>query len=313
MNDAPDHGRRRSRGLIRPLARLALLCGLAWLLVVVVFAWEQRSLIYQPEKGPVTPAQWGLGLSTLEEIAVATDDGLLLHGWLLFADHPSEDHARRLVILFSGNAGHRGYRVPILRGFQSLGWDSLICDYRGFAENTGRPTEELLAKDARTIWNDALGRGYRPGDIVLCGQSLGGGVAARLASELCREGLRPAGLILRATFTSLVDMGRYHYPWLPNQLILLDRFASLEFIGQIDCPILMVHGVRDNVVPYDLGRRLFRAAPEAACNGVPKLLLTLPDAGHDDLMLQPPREEFEVWRKFLQSVETCDSSKEKIH
>lgn len=311
MSVTPGNRRTKSRGLVRSAARIGLLVFVGWLAVVLVFAYDQRSLIYVPEKGNVRPGEWGLELASLEELTVTAYDGTALHGWLLKADGPAPGERRRLVILFPGNAGHRGYRVPILQGFQSLGWDSLICDYRGFAENAGSPTEELLAQDARSVWDDALRRGYRPEEVVICGQSLGGGVAIRLAADLCRKGRGPAGLILRATFTSLVDMGRYHYPWLPNRLILLDNFASSERIRQVDCPILMVHGVRDDVVPYELGRRLFQAAPETAFNGIPKVLLTLPDAGHYDLMLQPSIEEVAVWRKFLESLEARDSSVEK--
>ena len=108
-------------------------------------------------------------------------------------------------------------------------------------------------------------------DAMYFGESLGTGVATRLASEHA-----PAGLILRSPFTSLVAVGRYHYPLLPVRLLLRDRFPSIDQAAQIRCPVLVIAGDRDSVVPIDVTRRLY-----AAFTG-PKTLIEIPGADHND-------------------------------
>ena len=71
----------------------------------------------------------------------------------------------------------------------------------------------------------------------------------------------PDALILRSPFTSLADVGSYHYPFLPVRLLLRDRYASVERIGRLACPILIIAAERDSVVPATFSRRLFEAAP----------------------------------------------------
>ena len=118
-----------------------------------------------------------------------------------------------------------------------------------------------------------------PGRIIYFGESLGGGVAVSLALEQ-----PPAALILRSPFSSAVDVGRFHYPWLPVGLILQDRFPSIDRIGRVPSPTLFIAGERDGIVPASQTRALFGAARG------PKELFVLPDADHNDEVLVEGRE-----------------------
>ena len=261
-----------------------LLMSLICLSLLVVL---QRKLIYQPWREPVVRETVGEAADRLTDVEIATADGLTLKGWHVAA-RPADKGARRsrrLVLYFQGNAAHRGRRGTQFTMLSDLGCEVLIVDYRGYGENPGRPHEQGLQEDARAAWNYATGQlQFAPGEILLFGESLGGGVAVGLAAELCDAGSIPGGIILRATFTSLVDAARFHYPLLPVNWILVDRYPSLSRVPRVACPVLVMHGDRDRIVPYAHGEQLFGAAPEQAANGVEKVLVRLHDTGHNDIM-----------------------------
>jgi fermentation-respiration switch protein FrsA (DUF1100 family) len=233
----------------------------------------QRRLIYQPTRAEtIDPEFSGVGRDRVENVDVDTADGLKLHGWFLRAvpasPRPTGERAGNgsvpaspVVIFFPGNAGHRGYRAIELDLISHLGADVYLFDYRGYGDNAGSPSEENFAADARAVWRTVTGtRGASPSNVVLLGESLGGGVATRLAAELCQAGTPPGGLILKSTFSSLVDVAAYHFWWLPVRALMIDRFPSAERIATVTCPILVIHGTADTIVPLSSGRRLFDAA-----------------------------------------------------
>ncbi|WP_437202372.1 alpha/beta hydrolase [Planctomicrobium sp. SH664] len=266
------------RGLIRlGMLGLLLLGG-----VLGPIAAFQRRLIYFPSRGPVTPDQAGLPADQIREVRIPGAEGLTLHGWLATPAGTSLAQANRLVLLFPGNGGNRANRADALKVFTQLGCACLICDYRGYGENAGSPSEAGIARDAEAIWNYACTElAFSPDQIVICGESLGGAVATRLASDLCKRDVVPGGLIISMTFTSLADAAAVHYPWIPARVLLIDRFPSIERISAVTCPLLSIHGTADPVVPYELGARLFAAAPDRSRNDIPKTFLTLPDVGHN--------------------------------
>ncbi len=292
--------------------RLGILAAIPYLSMLTMLSLIQRSLIYQPRREQVTVPEGLFAEGQVHDVRVTADDGVTLHGWLALAESAGDSTGvteslqseRPLILYFSGNAGHRGYRVNKIAMFHDLGCDVLIVDYRGYAENTGSPSERALARDARAVWNYATNQLHVPAHrIVLCGESLGGGVATRLAYDLCATGTEPAGLMLRATFSSLVDAAAWHYPWLPVRWVLLDRFPSINRISQVTCPLLVVHGHRDQIVPFEQGARLFDAAPAESSTGVPKRFLALPEADHNDIMSIAGEKVQATTREFLKSLQ----------
>lgn len=229
-------------------------------------AWVlQRRLIYFPDGGIPSIAAMGAGW---DEVSYQTSDGLTLAAWYR-APEPSQP----IVVVFSGNAGNRGDRAQLGRALAVGGLGVLLTDYRGYGGNPGHPTEDGLARDARAAV--AYIEEHLPGTpTVYFGESLGAAVAAELATEHL-----PVALVLRSPFTSLVAVGRYHYPWLPVSGLLKDRYPSDERIASIEVPTMVIAGDRDSIVPVGQSRSIFDGLPG------PKRLLIVPGADHNDQAL----------------------------
>ena len=134
------------------------------------------------------------------------------------------------------------------------------------------------------MWNFLIEElGVSPDRVVLYGESLGGGVANRLASDLCTAGIEPGGLIIQSTFNSLVAVAQKHVPVIPVSLLLADRYLSEQRIAKVTCPILQIHGKLDTIVPFELGQRLFDAAPAESSSGAAKRQLVMPRTDHNDV------------------------------
>lgn len=234
----------------------------------LVLLWAiQRGLIYFPSGDPGSPAD--AGLPRAEPVDIATDDGLTLGGWFVPASEPASGTT---VIVFNGNGGNRASRAPLAERLSRHGIASLLFDYRGYGGNPGTPSEKGLASDARAALRYVASRRDVDGDrIVYFGESLGSGVAVGLAIER-----PPFALILRSPFTSLVDVGRVHYPFLPVALVLRDRFPSLVRIATLQRPLLVIATDKDAVVPTAQSERLYNAAAS------PKRLVIIEGAGHND-------------------------------
>ena len=252
----------------------------------------QKRLVYMPEKDKednLSPRLFGFAPGQANAIETRTPDNLTLHGWHVLGTRPgavrdsSWSTAAGVDLFFCGNAGNRSGRGDKFKRLARLGVDVACFDYRGYGDSEGSPDEEGLARDARAAWNYLRGQNVPASSIVIHGESLGGGVAVRLAAELCAENTPPAGLILEATFPRLKAVASLHYPYLPVALILTQRFPSVERIPALTCPLLMLHGTRDQIIPVALGRELFDAAPERAASGIKKEFVELPKCEHNDI------------------------------
>lgn len=226
----------------------------------------ERMFVYFPIRQlDADPSLAGL---PFEDVWLRTEDGLRLHGWFV----PREG-ARVTLLVLHGNAGNIGHRVAWIEMVRGASAHVLIFDYRGFGRSEGKPFEEGLYRDARAAygwWEAARGRSGEK--LVLLGESLGGAVATELATRA-----PVAGLIVQSSFTSARDMARTMLPLGLLQPLAGVRFDSAARISNLRCPKLVIHGDRDEIVPFRLGRRLFElAAP-------PKEFYTVAGAGHNDL------------------------------
>lgn len=225
--------------------------------------FANRMMYYPVRALSATPADYGLDY---ESVDFATDDGLTLNGWWV----PAVDE-RAVLLFFHGNAGNIGDRLESIAIFLRLGITVFIVDYRGYGRSEGSPSEQGTYRDARASWRYlTIERGVDPSRIVVFGRSLGAAVATGLVTDRT-----PKALILESAFTSVPDMAARLFPWLPVRYVLGMRYDNLKRIGEIDCPLLVVHSRDDEIIPFEHGRRLFEAAAE------PKEFLQIRH-GHND-------------------------------
>ena len=239
---------------------IALYLGVAGLL----YAYQRDFLYFPDVQRPIaTPAN----IPSFKEVELVTADGLRLLAWYV---PPPEGGP--ILLYYHGNGGNLGYRWYRLSLFASSGLGVLMPEYRGYGGNEGQPSEAAFYADADVAMAFIETEGIAPERIVVYGESLGTGVATRVASEH-----QIAALVLEAPYTSIAAMAAGQFPYFPVRLMLKDRFDSLSRIEQVRAPILIMQGERDQIVPPALGRELFAAAPE------PKEFWSSPDGGHDDL------------------------------
>ena len=228
--------------------------------------FAQRSLMYFPETARTAPAL--AGLPQAEEVTLDTADGERVIVW-----HVPPRGDKPVVLYFHGNGGSLRYRAGRYRTLAENGVGLVALSYRGFGGSTGSPSEPGLMADAAAAYRFAVAR-YLPDRIALWGESLGGGVAVQIAA---RE--RIGKLILEAPFTSAAEVAQRAYLIYPVRWLMHDQFRSDERIGHVKAPVLVMHGERDNVVPFDLGERLVGLVPGL------KRFVRFPDGGHNDLDL----------------------------
>jgi uncharacterized protein len=236
-------------------------------LIAIALFLLQRRILFRPDT--TRPDLARAGVPGLRELIVTTTDGLTLLAWYM---PPARDDDP-VVFYLHGNAGHIGHRAYRLAPFRRLGWGVMMLEYRGFGGNPGRPSEAGLLTDTRSGFALLSAMDVPPHRILVWGESLGSGLAVRLAVE------QPvAAVLLEAPYTSVTAMARLRYPFVPVGKLLLDRFDSLSVIGGVRAPVLVMHGALDRIIPLAMGRAVHVAAPE------PKALWIAPGAGHVDLI-----------------------------
>jgi hypothetical protein len=244
-------------------------------LLAFLFLFQER-LIYFPTRAWIaTPGDIGL---PYEEVWLETADGVKLSGWLIplrQGQAKAVNSARGVVLFLHGNGGNISHRLGSLELFHRLGLSILIIDYRGYGQSEGSPGEQGTYLDAEAAWRYLVEEQQIPANqIIVFGESLGGGVAAWLAQTHA-----PRGLILVSAFTSVPDMGAQVYPFLPVRLLARVHYNTLARLPEIHCPVLIVHSRDDEVVPYSHGQQLFAAA------NAPKEFLEIRGGHNEGLMI----------------------------
>ncbi len=249
--------------MIKPIVFISTLA-LCAIILMYIF---QRHFIYHPSQDKARLNDYQA--SDMHIIKLYTPDGIMLTSWY----RPAKNNQPTLLYLH-GNAGNIGGRMPLGRKFIDGDLGLFLLEYRGYGGNKGTPTELGLYEDARTALRFLNEQGIKNSTIVLYGESLGTGVATKIASEspVC-------AVILQSPYTSLSDMTRFYYPFM--WLKPWDKFDSFARIQAIKAPLLILHGTKDTVVPYSQGLTLFKQANE------PKKMLSFAQYGHNDIWNAP--------------------------
>ncbi len=225
------------------------------LLAIFKFAlnrFESSNLYFPYSNLDATPQQVGL---PYEDIWLTTPDNVKLHAWSIPAS--ANGALRHITVLFChGNAGNISHRLDKAKRLHALGLNLFFFDYRGYGGSSGSPSEKGTYTDAETAYLYLLKqKGLKDDQIVLHGESLGGGVAVETALH---HPIR--ALILESAFTSTVAMANRLMPWLPARYLVRYRYDNVIKIPQLRCPILFLHSPQDDIVPFSMAQQNFQAA-----------------------------------------------------
>ena len=219
-------------------------------LICIFLFFYQRNLMYHPDENNYFNDKLSVDI---EKIKVQTQDGLDLLGWF----HEKDIKKYKTILYFHGNAGSLENRIHKLNHFRDINVNFLIIAWRGFSGNQGKPSETGLYEDGESAIKWLVKKGVDEKNIVIYGESLGTGVATHLS-----QNKKFAGVILETPFTSMIDAAKKFYPYIPVSLLLKDKFENKNKIKNIKSPILIMHGEKDQIVPFEMGRKMFEIANE---------------------------------------------------
>ena len=222
-----------------------------YILLIIVLFFFQRNLLYHPSVDNYLKDNSDTEPSEIEKVKVTTEDKIDLIGWF----YNKDIEKFKTIVFFHGNAGSLQNRTYKLNHFKDLDVNFLIIAWRGFSGNKGKPNEIGLYEDARSAINWLNMKGIQDKNIILYGESLGTAVALEIA-----QNKKYAGIILESPFTSMVNIGKKHYPFFPVSFLLKDKYESYKKINKISVPVLIMHGKVDKIVPYDMGKKMFELA-----------------------------------------------------
>ena len=249
---------------MRPLVIACLVLACACVATVGAARLLSRRLIFhpddrRPESNPEIPGLRAISAGAQEHAGPAA--------WYVPASH-----GLPTIAYLHGNAGNIGDREGRMAAFAHAGIGILMVEYPGYGGEPGTPSEKGLLEVGRGALDFLERSGVPSPGVFLYGESIGTGVATRLATE--RE---VGGLILESPYTSILDIARQMVPWLPVRLLLSDRFEQLSLIAMVHAPLLVLQGSLDRVIPPAMGQAVFAAANQ------PKRLWVAPQGGHNDL------------------------------
>lgn len=246
-----------------PRVALSILLGAALLyigLIASMLVWQERLLFYPVQ----LPQDFAFSKPGVVERQINVP------GATLSALHFRQANARGLIFFLHGNAGNLDVWLPSTEFYRRADYDLFMLDYRGFGKSTGHiQSEAQLHADVRAAW-DAIAPEYTGQPIVIYGRSLGSGLATKLASEV-----EAAQLVLVSAYSSFVQLGRDHFPWVPSFATRYPMRTD-EWLKNVAEPVLLIHGAQDRLVSLQHAEALKAGHPSAE-------LLVLPEAGHDDV------------------------------
>ena len=267
---------------VKAVIRIAIIAIIGGLVLKGLVAGLEPKLVFFPYKGEDrTPESVGIPYSA---VRIPTADGEQLIAWDLQPDDPVAD-----VVYFHGNGGNLSVWLPVLAGLHSARLRVIAVDYRGYGLSSGTPSEEGVYRDAEAVVRHAAGvidRSTRP--LVYWGRSLGGPVAASATRVLV-----PDALILESSFADKAAVVRSQPVLRALNLLSSYRFPTVEMLERYDNPVLVLHGDRDSVIPYALGRELYERIRQ------PKQFVSIAEGDHNDLF---DRGRADYWQPILEFI-----------
>ncbi len=252
-----------------------------YLFVLLFVFLNQRNLLYHPFENNYHKDQPDF---FYEEVFIPTPNGNKLKAWF----HKKDLAEKKTLVFFHGNAGDLNNRIYKLNLIKDFDINFLIVAYRGFSGNQGKPTEQGLYEDAQSALDWLKKQKITENNIIVYGESLGTGVSVEVS-----QNKNFAGIILESPFTSMVDAGKFYYFYLPVSLLLKDRYETLKKLKNIKIPILVMHGKKDKIVPFYMGKKIYEEAEE------PKFSY-FPD--EDDHMMDYNENLLNVLKNFFNSI-----------
>jgi uncharacterized protein len=243
----------------------AILIPVAIALFYFCYPRIENFLVFFPDtRFDFTPEAFRL---VYKDVYFMSEDGKELHGWFFPGDkeHP-------VILHFHGNAGNISHRLDLIKRLLQRKVQVFIIDYRGFGKSQGRPSEKGLYLDGLAAYDYLVKKeSIEPENIVLHGHSIGAAVAVEVALKRSVK-----SVILESAFTSTRDMARTMPLFFIFSPLLPANYNNLEKVTRLSVPSLIIHGDRDEIVPFSMGEKLLASATE------PKHFLRLDGAGHND-------------------------------
>ena len=230
--------------------QLVLIIFFIYILILVFLYFNQRNLLYHPNENNYSGDKIAVDI---KKVTILTSDNIELLGWY----HEKNIKDFKTIIYFHGNAGSLENRIHKLNHFHEMNVNFLIIAWRGFSGNNGNPSEQGLYVDGKSAIDWLIKKGVDEKNLILYGESLGTGVATHLAQNRSF-----AGVILETPFTSMIDAAKIFYPYIPVNLLLKDKFENYKKIKNVKLPILVMHGEKDQIVPFSMGKKIYEMANE---------------------------------------------------
>ncbi|PYQ52854.1 MAG: alpha/beta hydrolase [Acidobacteria bacterium] len=275
------HPIRTGSGFRRRVQSALITAGVLVLIFVLYAQLVRRTTMFYPSKFP--EGTWNTSQLPVqpEDVEFKSSDGVRLHGWFFHTGEPT-------VIFFHGNAGNITERGPICAGLAKRGVSVFVFDWRGYGKSDGSPSESGLFRDALAAYDYVRAR--TNGDIVPYGESLGGPYAAYVAAHR-----KVRCVIIENSFPSLAAIGNVLYRPLPLGLTAPFSLMTTRWLNQAGVPVLVMHGKRDQVIPFQLGMDLYNGLK------VPKEFLTCETAGHCEIANVEPERVYETITRFVRA------------
>lgn len=242
---------------------IVLYFGIAYVALCVVFYFLQDFFFFRPE---ILPRHFEYRYPfPFEEINFDMEDGGQINGiWF------KVPNSKGVVYYLKGNSKSIKGWGKFAKDFVGKGYDFFMVDYRGFGKSSGKRTEPTLFNDAQTVYK-WLKSQYAEEQIVVFGRSLGSGIAARIASWN-----KPALLILDSPYFSFYYQIRRFIFWMPVQWLLRYKIRTDQYIKKVECPIFIIHGTKDRLIPFRQSLMLKTQAPKIK-------LIPIEGGGHNNL------------------------------